>query len=351
MGQRRSGPTLEEVLRATGVRHGHRVGVIGWKSLGDAEWGLGMPPIAAPAFLVDALRELVGGPERVVDATAVLIDPRHGLRTRNSAEQVAAFEWASARASTCVAAITGAARPGVSEHDAVAAMGYAGEPLSAHVMFASGPDVQIGLRSPTARRLERGDAATTAVGFWGGLCCRAGLVASGDGDLTPASEGYLERLAIPYWAAICAWYETLALGVTGDALDRAVTAALVDAEFGPSLNPGHLMHLDEWVHSPVRPGSEEPVVSGMAFQCDIIPSNARAGWAANCEDPVVVADEALRRTLAERHPEVWRRIDGRHRFMRDTLGIDIAAEVLPLSNTPALLRPFWLSPAIALVHG
>jgi hypothetical protein len=88
----------------------------------------------------------------------------------------------------------------------------------------------------------------------------------------------------------------------------------------------------------------------MALQCDIIPSNARAGWAVNCEDALAVADEALRAELAERHPAVWRRIEARRAFMRDTLGIDIAPEVLPLSNTPALLRPFWLAPDTALVR-
>ena len=350
MGQRRDGPTLAEVVRDAGVRVGQRVGVVGWKSLGAAEWTLGTPALAAPAFVVDVLREAVGDARRVIDATGALIDPRHGLRTRSSADQIAAFEWASARASVCVAAVMGAARPGVVEQDAVAAMPYAGEPLSAHVMFASGPDVHVGLRSPTARRLEQGDAATTAIGFWGGLCCRAGLVATSEGPSGPAGDGYLERLAIPYWVAIATWYETLRLGVTGDVLHGAVTGALEGTGFGSSLNPGHLMHLDEWVHSPVRPGSDEPVVSGMAFQCDIIPTSNRAGWAANCEDPVVVADETLRAELAVRHPDVWRRIEVRHRFMRETLGIAIAAEVLPLSNTPALFRPFWLSPEAALVH-
>jgi hypothetical protein len=175
----------------------------------------------------------------VVDATAALIDPRHGLRTRSSADQLAAFEWAAARASTCVAAVTDAARPGVSEQDAVAAMPYAGEPLSAHVMFASGPDVQVGLRSPTARRLALGDAATTAVGFWGGLCCRAGLIAHGADDLGAASDGYLERLAIPYWGAICAWYETLRLGVAGGVLARPPSAeALGRRGLRPEPQPG-----------------------------------------------------------------------------------------------------------------
>src|SRR5262249_56899643 len=92
------------------------------------------------------------------------------------ADRTAVFEWAAARAPCAVASIVNAAEPGLTEREAVAAMPYAGEPLSAHVMFASGAEVAAGLRSPTDRRLELGDAATTAVGFWGGLSCRAGLL-------------------------------------------------------------------------------------------------------------------------------------------------------------------------------
>lgn len=241
------------------------------------------------------------------------------------------------------------ARPGLTELDAVAAMGYAGEPLSAHVMFASGPEVAIGLRSPTERPLELGDAVTTAVGFWGGLSARAGLLAHGPEDLSAESDGYLEQMAVPYWRAIATWYETVRIGIGGAEIQGAVEEALAGA-FAPALNPGHLIHLDEWLDSPVYPGSTETLVSGMALQCDIIPDTTRPGWAANCEDTVAVADEALRAELSKRHPEAWSRVLARRRFLEEHLGIDIADELLPLSSTPARFSPFWLSPGFALVY-
>src|SRR5207244_9631262 len=105
------------------------------------------------------------------------------------------------RASRAVFEVVRAAEAGMTEREAVAAMGYAGEPLSAHVMFASGPRL-VGLRSPSDRRLERGDPATVAIGYWGGLCCRAGLL---DAD----GAEYLEQMAIPYWRAIAAWWESI----------------------------------------------------------------------------------------------------------------------------------------------
>ncbi|MDQ3162269.1 MAG: Xaa-Pro aminopeptidase, partial [Actinomycetota bacterium] len=242
------------------------------------------------------------------------------------------------------------ARPGVTELEAVAAMGYAGEPLSAHVMFASGAEVAVGLRSPTERPLELGDAVTTAVGFWGGLSARAGLLAHGPDDLSPESEGYLESMAIPYWRAIATWYETIRIGAGGSEIQAAVEEALAGA-FGPALNPGHLIHLDEWLDSPVFPGSTETIASGMALQCDIIPDTTRPGWAANCEDTVAVADKALREELSVRQPELWARVLTRRRFLQEQLGIALADELLPFSSAPARFSPFWLSPGKALAFG
>lgn len=350
MGQDRThGLRLEDALRHAGVGATKRVAVVGWKYFEREESSSPSLLIAAPAFVVDTIRDLVGAGGELSDATDVVMNPRDGLRSVASADQIAVFEWAASRASQAVASIVAAAEPGVSERDAVGAMGYQGDPLSAHVMFASGTDVAVGLRSPTDRRLELGDAATTAVGFWGGLCCRAGLVERVSATPSRNAADYLARLAIPYWGAIKIWYEAVALGKAGGEIDASVREALAETDFGSALNPGHLTHLDEWVHTPIRPGSAEPVRSGMCFQCDIIPDAARPGWAANCEDTLAVADTDLRTELATRHPDLGARIDARRTFMRDALGIAIADEILPLSAAPAYFAPFWLSPDHALI--
>jgi Xaa-Pro aminopeptidase len=349
MGQDRDrGLRLADALAEAGVRPGGSAAVVGWKSFGPGELGPTATPIAAPAFVVDTIRELLGSGGVLTDATGALMDPVDGLRTTAGPDQIAVFEWAAARAARAVFTIVAAAEPGRSERETVAAMPYAGDPLSAHVMFASGPEVAAGLRSPTDRRLERGDAATTAVGFWGGLCCRAGLLEHAPATARSHAAEYLERLAIPYWRAIAAWYEAVSLGIPGGEIDLRIRGVLDGAGFGPALNPGHLIHLDEWVHSPVRPGSRDPIRSGMCLQCDIIPDATRPGWAANCEDTVAVADDALRSELAERHPELWSRVQARRELVRGRLGIDLADEVLPLSAAPAYFPPFWLSPEHAL---
>jgi hypothetical protein len=340
---RSGGSTVDEALRDAGVGKGDRIGVVGWKALLTEESTGTFAPIFAPAFIVDTLREIAGSPELVVDVTAVLTSPRSGLRTFCSADQIAVFEWGASRCSAYAMQVLRAARPGVSERETFYGVPWGGEPLSYHPVLASGPDVAVGLRSPTSRRLELGDAAIVGIGLWGGNCARGGLVAASEDDLGSQSEGYLDTLAVPYWRAIATWYEALRLGVPGGDIFQAITSLLEGEVFASSLNPGHLIHYEEWLDSPIRAGSTDPVASGMVIQSDIIPTGIRAGWTANCEDTVAIADADLRAAIESRHPELWARITARRAFMQDQLGIDVRAEVLPLTSTPAYFPPFWLN--------
>jgi hypothetical protein len=190
--------------------------------------------------------------------------------------------------------------------------------------------------------LRRGDAAVAAIGLWGGNCARGGILVASSDELTSASDGYLEQLAVPYWRAIATWYETLALGIPGGELFDTVTGLLAGERFQPSLNPGHLIHYEEWSDSPIRAGSDDPIASGMVLQSDIIPTGIRPGWTVNCEDTIAIADSTLRAEMAVRHPELWSRVSARRAYVQDRLGIALAEEVLPLSCTCAYLRPFWL---------
>ncbi len=349
MGIDRSGTTVEEGLREAGIGAGDRVGVVGWKALIPGESSLSVPSIFAPAFFVDTLRAITGSPELVGDVTAVLTSPRDGLRTFNSADQIAVFEWGASRCSAYVMAVLGAARPGVSERETFQAVPWGGEPLGYHPVLSAGADVAVGLRSPSSRRFELGDAGIVGIGLWGGNCARGGILAASEADLRPESDGYLDRLAVPYWRAMATWYESLELGKAGGDVFAEITGLLEGESFASSLNPGHLIHYDEWLDSPIRAGSSDPVASGMIFQSDIIPTGIRAGWTANCEDTVAIGDAALRAELESRHPALWARIAARRAFMRDTLGVNVRDEVLPLSCTPAYYTPFWLDLGKALV--
>ena len=104
-----------------------------------------------------------------------------------------------------------------------------------------------------------------AFGQWGPLNARAGFVVAGANELPEDIRDYVERLVAPYFAAVAEWYATLRIGVTGGVLQAVIDRHLSDKFFGMFLNPGHQIHLDEWVNSPVYEGSEVVLRSGMAL--------------------------------------------------------------------------------------
>jgi len=130
--------------------------------------------------------------------------------------------------------------------------------------------------------------------------------------------------------------------------DAAAMAHLADPFFGIFLNPGHLIGLDEWINSPFAAGSSVELRSGMAFQVDVIPATGTDYFTTNIEDGIALADATLRADIARTYPEMWGRIQARRRFMRESLGIELHEDVLPLSNLAAHLPPFALRPDRAM---
>jgi hypothetical protein len=336
---------LAAILADEGIGVGTRVGVVGWKTFADPA------AIDAPAYLVDALRAMTGPTGHVVNATDLLIDAADGLRVINEVEQLAAFEYAACQTSRGVRQLLAGLEPGMTERDAVRLLGWNGMPLSCHLMLTSGPRARFGLLSPSDRPIERGDPFTVAFGVWGGLTCRAGFVVEDDEELPAGIRDYVPRLVGPYVDAVAAWYAALHLGQTGGTLQAIVDRHLGDPFFGIALNPGHQLHLDEWVNSPVAPGSEVELRSGMALQVDIIPATGTPYFTTNIEDGIALADEPLRAAFAAGYPEAWARIVARRRFMTEVLGFDLAPEVLPFSNLPACLAPFLLRPDRVMTVG
>jgi hypothetical protein len=242
-------------------------------------------------------------------------------------------------------------RPGLTEFEAVRLLEWNGTPLSCHLMLTAGPRARFGLLSPSDRRIARGDPFTTAFGIWGALNCRAGFVAAGAGELPNGVGDYVQRLVAPYFEAVGEWYRALRVGVAGGTLHDIIRRRLGDPFFGISLNPGHQLHLDEWVNSPVALGSKVELRSGMALQVDIIPATGTAYFTTNIEDGIAIADESLRRAFAAAYPAAWQRIEERRRFMANILGIELHPDVLPFSNIPAWLPPFLLQPEAAMTLG
>ena len=330
--------TLGEILADAGVRAGSRVGVVGWKTGPDRSW------MHAPAYLVDTLRGIVGEAGSVEDATGLLTDAADGLRVLNEPEQIAAFEHAARETSDGVRNLILGLRPGLREREAVQLLEWSGAPLSCHLMLTAGPRASHGLLSPGDRIIERGDPLTVAFGIWGALNCRAGFVVEEATELPEPIRDYVERLVGPYFEAVAEWYGALRVGQAGGALQEIIDRRLGDPFFGILLNPGHQLHLDEWVNSPVSPGSKIELRSGMVMQVDIIPATGGPYFTTNIEDGIALADASLRATLEAAYPDLWQRISRRRTFMREVLGIDLHPDVLPLSNIPAVLPPFLLRP-------
>jgi hypothetical protein len=237
----------------------------------------------------------------------------------------------------------------MTEQEAVALLRWNGAPLSCHLMLSSGPRASVGLLSPTDRVIEHGDRFTTAFGTWGALDCRAGFVVADATELPEGIRDYVDVLVAPYFAAIVEWLEALHVGQTGGSLQAVIDRHLGDPFFGLFLNPGHLIGLDEWVHSPVTRGSTTELRSGMALQVDVIPATGTDYFTTNIEGGLALADAELRSEMAARYPEAWSRIDARRAFVRDVLGIELHPDVLPFSNLPAYLAPFLLAPERAMV--
>lgn len=337
LGQDRTkSPKLEDILINLGISKGDSVGVCGWKYLEQEEVGE-QQAFFIPSFILDCIQTVVDSRERVSDISAKLLHPTNGLRAYNEVEQIAVFEWGASRASKALWNIVEGTRPGLSEFESVSNMKYAGEPLTAYLMYATGKDEIIGLRTPSAKKVEIGDGVFTALGYRGGLSCRAGLVET-------ENEEFIEKWAIPYFKGIIAWYETVSVGsVAGDVYTH-ITEVMEAGGLRPQLNPGHSSGVDEWLHTSFRPGSKEEIASGMAIQCDIIPAPLEDGIQLNNEDPVVIADKKLREEMKSKYPEMWNRIKARQKFMRDVIGINISDDILPLSSTPAYYAPLFLSP-------
>ena len=351
LGQNRSNtPALSDLLHDAGITAGARVGIVGWKYFGRDETATPEAWIEIPSFIVDRIRSCVGPSGQVVNATSILMAASTGLRAVNEIDQLAQFEFAASHSSEAIKRVLFGLSAGMREFDAASLMRPIGLPLNCHPMLSSGERASLGLLSPSDRVIERGDPFTMAFGLSGALTARAGFAVADEGELPDAVRDYADRLAAPYFACAADWYETIGIGITGGEIDALVKRHLGDSFFNIFLNPGHLIHLDEWMNTPIYPGSTERLQSGQAIQLDIIPATGGPYFTSNIEDGIALLDKRGRDELAEKYPDAWSRIEARRAFMADTLGIRLKPEVLPFSNLQGYLTPFVLSPRRAFVR-
>ncbi len=340
---------LRKILSEFGIGRGARIGCVGWKYYRPDLVDGGAEAMDLPAYIVDLVRDLTGDRRQVSNVTAWLINPHDGLRTINSADQLAQMEFGALHSSKGVHAAVLSIRPGVRECELPMHALASGLPLSCHPMASFGDKVRRGLSSPSRRQAKLGDPFALALGVWGSLTCRAGMVAEKESDLTPDLAGFFPKLAANYFDIVAAWYERIKIGATGGEVFDTAQAARDTSLFDFAVNPGHLIHLDEWMDSPFQQGNRDPLRSGMAIQMDIIPVSKGPFCYANAEDGIALADEALRAEIAARYPACWQRITARRKFVTEALGISLDPSVLPFSNIPAWFCPYALNPELIFV--
>jgi Xaa-Pro aminopeptidase len=333
---------LREILAEEGIGPAGRVGAVGYKYFSNAEHPDAAHALDIPSYIADTLRNLTG-PDKVLNATGLLMHPGHGLRAKCTPFEIASFEYTNGQAAESVKRMIFALREGMTDHAVVESGRLNGDPLSCHVTFSTGRNANYGLCGPSGELIRRGQPLAFNVAYWGSNICRAGWIAASAADLPDAASDYIPSFAGPYFEAMGEWFGLMKLGTPGHAVYDLIQDRLPFDKFGVYLNPGHLIHLDEWMSSPFYAGSEIPVASGMAIQVDVIPQSAKY-FSKRMEDGIVVADGELRAKLKESVPDCYERCQRRRSFMSDVLGIELPEEALPLSNTCAIVPPFFLQP-------
>ena len=337
---------LHKILADEGIGEKSLVGCVGWKYFAESEHPTGVHATDIPAYLADTLRELAG-PDMVVNSTDILMHPDYGLRTFCSPSEIAYFEFTNILASEGMKQMLLGIRAGMVDYNLVKLAGYNGEPLGCHLTMVSGANRDQGLSSPIGARIKRGDPFATNLCYWGSNACRAGWVAESAADLPANARNYINDFAGPYFAAMREWFRLLKIGTKGSALSDIIAQNLPYNKFGIFLNAGHLIHLDEWLSSPIYPGSNIRIHSGMVIQSDVIPSSKRY-FSTRMEDGFAIADKNLRAKLRKQFPACYQRCQKRREFMNSILGIELSEDVLPLSNITGIVPPFLLKPQMIL---
>ena len=333
--------SLETIFRSEGIDSNTKVGCIGWKYFSEKEFVDYRHRIEIPAFIVDTLRSICGF-SNVVNATDILMSPGYGLRTVCSAYEIAFFEFSNVMSSEGVKNVMKNFRADIPDFELLREYQYTGYPLNCHIGIKSSGNQHYGLSSPVGAIIKKGDPCSTNIGYWGSNICRAGWVAEDESDLPETARGYVENFVMPYFRACKIWFENMKIGAKGKVLQDIIDSNLPFDDFGIFLNPGHLIHMDEWVSSPIYKNSDDEIRSGMYIQVDIIPRSKKYS-STRMEDGIVIADENLQTQLKEQYPEVYKRCMARRKFMIEELGFMLPDEVLPLSNMPAIIAPFFLN--------
>lgn len=336
---------LKCVFQEEGIGQKSRVGVVGWKYFSECEMMNARYITDIPSYIADILRSLVSN-RSLINATEILISPVNGLRSSLSTYEISLFEYSNMLGADAMTKILSNFRTDVIDYDLIRYAQYTGYPLSCHMSIKSTGNLHYGLSSPTGDLIKKGNPCSISIAYWGSNICRAGWVAYDEKDLPSNAKGYINDFVAPYFIALREWFKNLKIGTKGGDLYRLIANMLPFEKFGVYLNPGHLIHYDEWISSPIYENSTVIIRSGMYIQADIIPRSTVFG-SSRMEDGFVIADAALREELSLKYPDVFLRCMARRHFM-ESIGFELPEEILPLSDIAGIISPFFLNKDLVL---
>lgn len=335
---REKSKSLHEILSEIGITAGSKVGVVGVKYFDERYFDNPQKLFDIPEYILGELRMVNTS---FINITQEITGLPDGIRMKiHNVKEIAWGEYVAVKSAAVVRNLLRGMEPGIQELELSRKGNIDFMPVTMYSLVNFGEEhIALGLRSPDDTVLEETMPYGVCYSLRGSLCSRTGLALSG---ANPEYDEVIENFYKPYWSAIATWYENVKVGAVAGKVYDKVMHIIGDERFGVTLNPGHNTGMDEWTNSPFFENSQLTIPSGTYLQCDIIGTNQKPYCTAICEDTVVVADEAMRQELKEKHPETFERIVKRQEMMRSELGIQVDDSLLPLSNLNGVYFPYGL---------
>ena len=333
---------LSDTIIQAGIDKNSVVGIIGIKYYVAEETDDFLHTIDIPHFIAKAFESRSC---QIINVTDIMIHPGYGIRTTVDIDEMAILELAAAKTSRSVYNVMTHVKPGMSEIEASSYFELDGNPVVAHPnLNFTLEGARRGLVSPGNHKLAFGSIFNIGLGYRSSMVARTSLYARNEKDIPGEWSDIMEKIYLPYFRVIVLWYQNIRIGVTGKSILECIRSQVPQYDsLGIGLNPGHLIHNDEWTSSIFTDTGEYFVKNGMSIQCDIIacPKNYPG---IHIEDGIIMADEQTRRRFAEKYPAAWQRILARRKLMQEHLNIQINDEVLPLSDLQGCLSPWTVNP-------
>ena len=337
--------SVSEILAQCELCIAKNIGLVGWKNF-TSKFDDNEALYDLPYFIVQAVKNSCKQ-ARLSNATKLFIG-ENGMRRINNANEFAHYEFGAAIAGKCILGAMEELEEGKTEMQVAEKLDVYGQYHNVVTIMATGERFEKANMYPSNKLIKKGDRISITTGFKGGLQSRNGYAVSFAEELPEGEKDFLEKVAVPYFNAVKVWLETIHIGMSGKKLYSVIEEVLPKAQYGWSLNPGHLCGDEEWLASPIYTDSTEILKSGMLLQIDIITSVLGYGGV-SCESGIMIADEALREVIKREYPEMWNRIQQRIDYIKEELGINISEEIIPTSSATAYCRPFLLNKKAALI--